>query len=128
MIAHTIKSPTPLMALGSQDYLSDTPTTIALAGQDVLRVRSGAAGFTPQQRAEAIRLRLIPIQSIKDLNADDVRVAELPAGERAITVRGHLLATIDRRLAAENNATPAQLADTWASNLRTTLPESRVAP
>ena len=128
LAALAIKSPTPLMALGSQDYKSDTSTTIALAGQDIMRIRSGAAGFTPQQRAEAIRLRLIPIQSMKDLNADDVQVAALPRGERAITVRGRLLATVDRELAAQNEASPAELADTWAGNLRSTLPETRVAP
>ena len=120
--------PTPIRALGSQDYQSSTTTTIALAGEDVMRIRTGVPGWSAEQRTEAIRLRLIPIQSIKDLDAGDIQVAALPAGERAITVRGRLLATIDRQLAAENNATPGALANAWAEKLRETLPETRVAP
>jgi len=128
MVGRTLTMPAPIKALGSQDYQGSTSTTIALAGEDVMRIRTGIAGWTPQQRTEAIRLRLIPIQSIKDLSADDIRVAALPAGERAITVRGRLLATVDRQLAAENNATPAELAGAWVDRLRDTLPQTRVAP
>jgi len=126
--AHAIKSPTPLMALGSQDYQSNTSTTIALAGKDIMRVRSGAAGYTAQQRAEAIRLRLIPIQSMSDLSASDVHVTELPQGDQAITVRGNLLVTVDHELAAQNNVSRMELANTWADNLRDALPDTKVSP
>ena len=104
-----------------------TDTDIALAGQVVMRMREGAGGFTPEQRAAIIRGRLIPILSIRGLDPGDVRVRLQDNGRLAtIWVRDHFLVTAGGPVARANNTTPEALARQWAKNLQDTLPKMAV--
>ena len=136
-----MKAMIPLVALGllavggfvpawaqNPSDAANTSTTISLAGQVVMRIRTGAAGFTAEQRADAVRHRLTPILSMKGLAAGDVTVQTLNPNQSNILVRGHLLLTVDRTLAQANGETPQQLAQAWAGNLRQTIPQVTAAP
>ncbi|MBV9851829.1 MAG: hypothetical protein JO250_19350 [Armatimonadetes bacterium] len=107
---------------------ANTSTTISLAGQVVMRIRTGAGGYTAEQRADAVRTRLTPILSLQNLSANDVTVQTLNPNQSNILVRGHLLLTVDRTLARANGMRPAQLAQAWAANLRQTIPQVTAAP
>ena len=106
---------------------ANVSTTISLAGQVVMRIRTGAGGYTAAQRALAVRDRLTPILSLPDLTPADVTVIPVNPNQSNIEVRGHLLLTVDQTLAKSNGQTPAQLAQAWATNLRHALPQASVA-
>lgn len=112
----------PALAQNSSDALN-TSTTISLAGQVVMRIRTGAAGYTAEQRAAAVRTRLTPILSLPRLAASDVTVQTPNPNQANILVRGHLLLTVDKSLAQANGEKPQQLAQAWAANLRQTIPQ-----
>ena len=101
---------------------ANTSTTISLAGEVVMRIRTGAGGYTAEQRADAVRTRLTPILSLPGLTSKDVTVQTLPT-QSNILVRGHLLLTVDQTLAQANGQKPDQLAQTWAGKLRETIPQ-----
>ena len=113
---------TPSHAQNPSDA-ANTSTTISLAGQVVMRIRTGAGGYTAEQRADAVRTRLTPILSLPNLSASDVTVATPNPNQSNILVRGHLLLTVDRTLAQANGEKPAQLAQAWAANLRQAIPQ-----
>ena len=102
---------------------ANTSTTISLAGEVVIRIRTGAGGYTAEQRADAVRTRLTPILSLPDLSAKDVTVQTRNPNQSNILVRGHLLLTVDRTLALANGEKPVQLAQAWAAKLRETIPQ-----
>ncbi len=52
------------------------------------------------------------------LTAHDVTVGKTEAGQMAVWLKGHLIVTIDDFHARYNRATPEQLAEKWAVNLR----------
>ena len=106
---------------------ANTSTTISLAGQVVMRIRTGAAGYTAEQRADAVRTRLTPILSMQGLTAHDVTVQTLSPHQSNILVRGHLLLTVDQTLAHANGQRPTQLAQAWAASLRETIPQVTAA-
>jgi hypothetical protein len=104
-------------------------TAIDLGGQVVMRIRIGAGGYTPQQRADAVRARLTPILGFAGLKAADVTVRQTrPGQDAAIYVRDSLLITVDRSLAGANGTTPEALARVWADRLRTVLPRVAARP
>ncbi len=104
-------------------------TVISLGGKQIMNIRTGAGGFTPQQRADAVSDRLVPILSITNLTPADVHVQQKRAGQDAsITVRGHLLITVDRTLAQVNGMTPYALAEKWAGTLAAVLPQVNAHP
>ncbi len=106
-----------------------TSTIISLGGRQIMNIRTGAGGYTPQQRADAVRDRLVPILSITNLTPADVQVQQKRAGQDAsITVRGHLLITVDRTLAQANGMKPYALAQKWASALAAVLPQVNAHP
>ena len=105
---------------------TNTATSISLDGQTVMRIRTGAGGYTAEQRADAVRHRLIPILSLRNLRPRDVAVETVNQNQSNIRVRGRLLLTVDQTLAKANGQSPEQLAQTWAANLRRTLPRSSV--
>lgn len=100
---------------------------VVIGGQVVMRIRTGAGGLTPAERAESVRRRLGPILTMPDLEASDIRVHQrLPGQTAAIYVRDRLLITVDRNLAEANGTTPRILAFKWRENLRGVLPEVAV--
>jgi hypothetical protein len=129
-----------IFALGARTVFaqSDPPAVSASAegnavtfgGQVLMRIRTGAGHFSPEQRADQVSQRLIPILSLKDLKADDITMAQTRKYQDAtILVRGRLLVTVDKGLAQANgNNDPGDLARSWAANLRGVLPGLSVAP
>jgi hypothetical protein len=104
-------------------------TAIDLGGQVVMRIRIGAGGYSPQQRADAVRARLAPILGFAGLKPADVSVRQTrPGQDAAIYVRNSLLITVDRSLAGANGTTPEGLARVWADRLRTVLPHVAARP
>ena len=123
MLAGTIVP--PAAAQTTDQATAATSTTISLAGEVVMRIRTGAGGYTAQQRADTVRARLTPILSLTPSpTADDVTVQTVNPNQSNILVRGHLLLTVDWTLAQANGGQkPAQLAQAWAANLRRTIPQ-----
>lgn len=104
-------------------------TAIDLGGEVIMRIRVGAGGYTPEQRADAVRGRLAPILGFSGLKASDVTVRQSRPGQTAgIYVRNSLLITVDRNLAAANGDTPEGLARVWAEKLRVVLPRVAAHP
>lgn len=98
-------------------------TAIDLGGEVVMRIRVGAGGYSPQERADAVRARLAPILGFADLKASDITVRQSRPGQTAgIYVRNSLLITVDRNLSQANGDTPEGLARIWAEKLRVVLP------
>ena len=110
------------MPAGAQDTAD-----VSVAGQVVLRFRAAEGGYTPEQRADIIRTRLIPILSMPNLKADDIRVRSETRGNQAtIWVRDEMLVTVGWNLARANQTTPLALAGVWSDRLREALPEASV--
>lgn len=94
----------------------------------IMSIPTGADGLTPAERANVVRLRLGPILTMPDLEAEDITVKQRQSGQTAaIYVRNRILISIDRTLAEAHKSTPAGLAQKWAGNLREVLPEIKVA-
>lgn len=118
-----------LTAAHAQHTTPTTSTIISLGGKQIMDIRTGAGGLTPQQRAEAVRERLIPILSITHLTPEDVRVQQpRPHQAASIYVRGHLLVTVDRTLARADGTKPFTLANRWAATLADVLPSVNARP
>ena len=104
-----------------------TSTEIDLAGQEVFNIRTNEGGFSPQQRAETVRERLIPILGIKNIHPDDVAVIQtVPDKYASIFVRHQLLIRVDDGLARANKTSSLSLANAWAAKLRQVLPQASV--
>lgn len=90
-----------------------------------MRIRTGAGGYTAEQRAEAVRERLVPILSMENLTPDDVAIRQTrPNQDAHIFVRDRLLITVDRTLTQANGGgDPYTLASAWAEKLRMVLPQ-----
>jgi hypothetical protein len=114
--------PSAVSAQIGRDSAADT--VISLGGRQIMNIRTGAGGYTAQQRADAVRERLVPILSIISLTPEDVSVRQQRPGQDAgIYVRGHLLVTVDRTLARTDGMSPFKLADKWAARLASVLPQ-----
>ena len=113
-------------AATAQEYAAPAPEVV-IGGEVVMRIRSGAGGLTPEERADAVRRRLGPILTMPDLQAEDVWVQQREQGRTAaVYVRDRLLITADRNLARANDTTPGRLAEKWANLLREVLPQVEV--
>lgn len=101
---------------------------LTIAGHTVMRLRATAGGLSPQERAYDLRRRLGPILTLENLTANDVTIhQERPRQTASIYVRDRLLITVDQNLAKANNSSIANLAQQWANNLKTMLPQVNVS-
>ncbi len=82
----------------------------------VTRIRSGAGGMTPAQRATTAAKRLGQALSTGNPSPDDMRVAKLN-GDYVVMAGNQLIVTADTYHAAQNRTTPKKLATTWRNNL-----------
>ncbi len=100
------------------------PGTVTYSGQILMRIRTGAGGYTAEQRAAAVQDRLQAILSTENLTPEDITVKQARRYQDAsIYVRDRLLITVDRKLAQANgNNEPGALAAQWAERMRTILP------
>jgi hypothetical protein len=98
-----------------------TSNAVFVGGTPIMRVRVAAAGYTPEQRASEIQLRVNEALSHGPVQASDITVE--PSGSEAVVlVKGHLLFTADWATARFNDATPMDLANQWADHMRMVLP------
>ena len=96
-------------------------TAVFVGGTPIMRVRVGAAGYSPAQRAQQYQLRLNQILAHGPIRPEDVQVQ--PEGsEASVRVKGRLLFTADWATARFNHTTPALLAAGWADHMRQILP------
>ncbi|MDQ2798813.1 MAG: hypothetical protein M3Y13_04115 [Armatimonadota bacterium] len=98
-----------------------TTNAVFVGGTPIMRVRVGAAGYTPAQRASAIQERLNGILAHGPIRPTDI-TAEPQGSEAVVRVQGRLLFTADGATARFNQATPIELANQWADHLRMVLP------
>jgi hypothetical protein len=107
---------------GEAATTSDSPQ-VFIHNRLIMTIRAGAAGLSPEERADAVRKRLGPIITRPDLTAEDITIRqEKKYQDAGIYVRDRLLITVDRNLARANSTTPRVLAEQWAENLREALP------
>ncbi|MCS6830624.1 MAG: hypothetical protein RMM08_01460 [Armatimonadota bacterium] len=101
---------------------------VTIGGELILRIRFSAGGMTPQQRADAITMRLRNILEDPNIQPSDITVKPVAGGEAAIYIKEHLLVTVDRRHADLHKTTPLQLGEIWAKHLREVIPQVNVKP
>jgi len=98
-----------------------TSNAVFVGGTPIMRLRTSAGGYSPEQRATEIQERVNEALSGGVIRADDITVE--PSGNEAIVlVKGRLLFTADWDTARFNSSTPTDLADQWANNMRLVLP------
>ncbi len=106
----------------------EPPAEVTVGGELILRIRFSAGGMTPQQRADAITMRLRTILQDPDIQPADVVVKPIAGGEAGIYVKDQLLITVDRRHAEFHKTTPLKLGEIWAKHLREVIPQVNVKP
>ena len=100
------------------------PGDVLIGDDVVLRVRFPAGGYTVQERAELIMLRINELLGSKPFNPSDVKVA-VQNKEYVVMVGDNLIITADSATAKFNKSTPQQLAEMWAANLRRVIPKAK---
>jgi hypothetical protein len=126
------------LALLGTAALADAPSTatptapstanaVFVGGTPIMRVRVAAGGYTPEERATHIQNRLNLILGHGPITPSDITVEPTNSGEYTVDVKGRLLFTADSSTARFNDATPLDLANQWADNMRQVLP-SLTAP
>lgn len=95
---------------------------VFVGGTPIMRVRVGAAGYSPEQRAQQYQLRLNRILAHGPIRPADVQVQSL-GNEATVKVKGRLLFTADWATARFNHTTPTALANGWADHMRQVLPD-----
>ncbi|MBV9852626.1 MAG: hypothetical protein JO250_23445 [Armatimonadetes bacterium] len=112
-----------LLALGTAAWgqAPSNDTAVFVGGTPIMRVRVGAAGYSPAQRAQQVQLRLNQILAQGPIRPEDVQVQPL-GNEAVVRVKGQLLFTADWATARFNHTTPALLAGGWADHMRRVLP------
>ncbi|MHB1457353.1 MAG: hypothetical protein ACYC0V_10615 [Armatimonadota bacterium] len=97
---------------------------VIIGQQLILRIRFAAGGYSIQQRADAVTVRLNEYLGVKPFNPSMVKVANVN-GEYCVMIGSDLIITADKDTARYNQATPKQLAEMWASNIRRVLPKAK---
>lgn len=105
---------------------SEQPASVTVGGELILRIRFSAGGMTPQQRADAITLRLRSILADPQIEPSDIVVKPLAYGEAGIYVKDLLLVTVDHNHARANKTTPLKLGEIWAEHLRKVVPQVNI--
>lgn len=108
-------------AAGAQTPGSANGNAVFVGGTPIMRVRVGAAGYTPNQRARQIQERVNQLLGTGPILPTDIQVQPL-GNEATVDVKGHLLFTADWATARFNHTTPMALAQGWAAHMRQVLP------
>lgn len=99
-----------------------------IVGQEVvLRIRFPAGGLSVQERADAVTQRINNLLGSQPFNPDDVKVA-VRNKEYVVLIGDNVIITADKATAEFNKATPEQLANMWAANLRRVIPKAKAEP
>lgn len=105
--------------------MADAPSTanaVFVGGTPIMRVRVAAGGYSADQRAAHIQNRVNSILGHGPIAPSDITVEPAEGGEYTVDVKGRLLFTADWATARFNDATPYDLANQWAANMRQVLP------
>jgi hypothetical protein len=102
-------------------YTNTNASAVFLGGTPIFRVRVAGGGYTIEERAATIQQRLNDILSTGPIFPTDITTGPVGA-EEAVYVKGKLIFTADLATAKFNDATPTDLANQWAQNLRNILP------
>lgn len=94
---------------------------VFVGGTPIMRVRVGAGGYSPSQRATQIQERVNKLLGQGPIRRDDIAVRQA-GNEAVVTVKGQLLFTADWATARFNHTTPLALATGWADHMRRVLP------
>lgn len=97
---------------------------VLIGGEVILRVRYPAGGMSVKQRAETVMLRVNELLGTRPFYPSEVRVA-VRNKEHVVMVGDKVIITVDKRTAEYNSATPEQLANMWAANLRRVIPKAK---
>jgi hypothetical protein len=120
-------APLPAPATSAASAEAMPPEEIVAGGMVILRLRVTVAGMTPAQRATALYNRLNDIISDRTLKPQDYRTVK--KGSDWLVMAGtQLFVTVTPEEAKINQATPLQLAQIWASNLRVAVALARPVP
>ena len=112
---------TMLMPAAASVAQSSTANEVFVGGTPIMRVRVAGGGYTTQERASEIQERVNEALSHGPVRESDITVE--PAGNEAVVmVKGNLLFTADWATARFNDATPTELANKWADDMRLVLP------
>jgi hypothetical protein len=119
--------PSPGQTAGPVEATAPQPEEIVAGGMVILRLRATVAGRTPTQRAGDLYERLNGIISDRTLKPGDYKAVK--KGKEWVVMAGsHLFVTVTNEEARLNKAKPAQLAATWAQNLRKAVAAARPIP
>lgn len=97
---------------------------VIIGQQIILRIRFAAGGLSIQQRADAVTVRLNEYLGSKPFDPSKVKVANVN-GEYCVMISNNLIITADKDTARYKQATPKQLAEMWASNIRKAIPKAK---
>ena len=100
---------------------------VIIGQQVVLRIRFPAGGFTVQQRADEVTVRINKLLGAQPFDPSDVKVG-MRGKEYVVLMGDNLIITADKNTAAFNKTTPEQLANIWAENLRRVIPRAKAEP
>jgi len=110
-----------LMPAAASMAQGTTANEVFVGGTPIMQVRVAGGGFSTEERASEIQLRINEALSHGPVRESDITVQ--PSGNEAVVmVKGNLLFTADWATARFNNATPNELANKWADNMRVVLP------
>lgn len=97
---------------------------VRVGEQVVLRIRASAGGMTPAERAKVVSQRLNNFLGSTIFNSTSVRV-QVVRGDYSVVIGNTHIVTVDEATAAANGCTREQLANIWASNIRTAIPAAK---
>lgn len=122
----------PLLVTTDFALVGGDSETVMLRGKVILKVRGPQqGGLTAAERADMLTARLARLANLAAANAPDaVQVAATATGDATLALAGTTLLSVTAHdAAAANVSRPAQLAESWAKNLRAVLtPPSLIAP
>jgi len=110
---------TPMFAVREGD--------VVIAQEVILRIRFPAGGLSVKERADRVTERINELLGTKPFNPSDVKVG-VRNKEYVVLVGDNLIITADKQTAEFNKATPEQLANMWAENLRRVIPKAKAEP
>jgi len=104
--------------------LAVTDGDVVIAYEVVLRIRFPAGGLSVKERTDIVTQRINNLLGSKPFDPSDVRV-DVRNKEYVVLVGEKLIITADKQTAEFNQATPEQLANIWADNLRRVIPKAK---
>ena len=111
-----------LASIASSPALCEEEGTVYLGGFMLLRIRTGAGGFSAAQRVNALQTRA---NALLELGKGIPKITTVRTGKDVNVYAGRsLFVTVTQADARSNRTTTDRLAAIWAQRLRTILPQA----